>query len=110
MGTRYPDGYGFGQNLKPVMGTGFLMGIDIFHGYGFGRQNPAGLYPLPSLSMTEPARQGAGPLPAPADGPGRRSAARPGRLSYRPAISRFKHCKLVTHVSYSLISSEIKIT
>ena len=46
MGTRQPDGYGFGQNLKPVMGTGFLMGIDIFHGYGFGTAKPSGFVPV----------------------------------------------------------------
>jgi hypothetical protein len=46
MGTRKPDGYGFGQNLKPVMGMGFLMGIDIFHGYGFGTAKPSGFVPV----------------------------------------------------------------
>ena len=46
MGTRKPDGYGFGQNLKPVTGTGFLMGIDIFHGYGFGTAKPSGFVPV----------------------------------------------------------------
>jgi hypothetical protein len=45
-----PMGGRFGQNFKPVMGTGFLMGIDTFHGYVFGMEKkPAGLYPLPSL-------------------------------------------------------------
>jgi hypothetical protein len=28
------------------MGTGFLMGIDIFHGYGFGRAKPSGFVPV----------------------------------------------------------------
>jgi hypothetical protein len=46
MGTRKPDGYGFGQNLKPVMGMGFLMGIDIFHGYRFGTAKPSGFVPV----------------------------------------------------------------
>jgi hypothetical protein len=46
MGTRKPDGYGFGQNLKPVMGMSFLMGIDIFHGYGFGTAKPSGFVPV----------------------------------------------------------------
>jgi hypothetical protein len=46
MGTRKPDGYGFGQNLKPVMGMGFLMGIDIFHGYGFRTAKPSGFVPV----------------------------------------------------------------
>jgi hypothetical protein len=46
MGTRKPDGYGFGQNLKPVMGMGFLMGIDIVHGYGFGTAKPSGFVPV----------------------------------------------------------------
>jgi hypothetical protein len=33
-----PMGGRFGQNFKPVMGTGFLMGIDTFHGYVFGME------------------------------------------------------------------------
>jgi hypothetical protein len=45
-GTRKPDGYGFGQNLNPVMGTGFLMGVNIFHGYGFGIAKPDGFVPV----------------------------------------------------------------
>jgi hypothetical protein len=28
------------------MGTGFLMGIDIFHGYGFGMAKPSGFVPV----------------------------------------------------------------
>jgi hypothetical protein len=28
------------------MGTGFLMGIDIFHGYGFGTVKPSGFVPV----------------------------------------------------------------
>ena len=46
MGTRKPDGYGFGQNFKPVMGTGFLMGVNIFYGYGFGIAKPGGFVPV----------------------------------------------------------------
>jgi hypothetical protein len=46
VGTRKPDGYGFRQNFKPVMGTGFLMGVNIFHGYGFGIAKPGGFVPV----------------------------------------------------------------
>jgi hypothetical protein len=46
VGTRKPDGYGFGQNFKPVMGTGFLMDVNIFHGYGFGIAKPGGFIPV----------------------------------------------------------------
>jgi hypothetical protein len=46
VGTRKPDGYEFGQNFKPVMGTGFLMGVNIFHGYGFGIAKPGGFVPV----------------------------------------------------------------
>jgi hypothetical protein len=46
VGTRKPDGYGFGQNFKPVMGTGFLMGVNIFHGYEFGIAKPGGFVPV----------------------------------------------------------------
>ena len=46
VGTRKPDGYGFGQNSKPVMGMGFLMGVNIFHGYGFGIAKPDGFVPV----------------------------------------------------------------
>jgi hypothetical protein len=28
------------------MGTGFLMGMDIFHGYGFGTAKPSGFVPV----------------------------------------------------------------
>jgi hypothetical protein len=28
------------------MGTGFLIGIDIFHGYGFGMAKPSGFVPV----------------------------------------------------------------
>jgi hypothetical protein len=28
------------------MGTGFLMGTDIFHGYGFGTAKPSGFVPV----------------------------------------------------------------
>ena len=52
MGTRKPDGYGFGQNFKPVMGTGFLMGVNIFHGYGFGIAKPGGFVPVAISSGT----------------------------------------------------------
>ena len=54
MGTRKPDGYGFGQNFKPVMGTGFLMGVNIFHGYGFGIAKPGGFVPV-AISTHDPA-------------------------------------------------------
>jgi hypothetical protein len=53
MGTRKPDGYGFGQNLKPVMGMSFLMGIDIFHGYGFGTAKPSGFVAV-AISIPSP--------------------------------------------------------
>jgi hypothetical protein len=46
VGTRKPDGYGFGQNFKPIMGTGFLMGVNIFHGYRFGIAKPDGFVPV----------------------------------------------------------------
>jgi hypothetical protein len=32
------------------MGTGFLMSIDIFHGYGFGTVKPSGFVPV-AISM-----------------------------------------------------------
>ena len=54
MGTRKPDGYGFGQNFKPVMGTGFLMGVNIFHGYGFGIAKPGGFVPVAISSRSTP--------------------------------------------------------
>jgi hypothetical protein len=34
------------------MGTGFLMGIDIFHGYGFGMAKPSGFVPV-AISIDE---------------------------------------------------------
>jgi hypothetical protein len=37
-----PMGYRFGQNFKPVIGTGFLMDIDNFHGYRFGMAKLSG--------------------------------------------------------------------
>jgi hypothetical protein len=46
VGTRKPDGYGFGQNFKPVMGMSFLMGVNIFHVYGFGIAKPGGFVPV----------------------------------------------------------------
>jgi hypothetical protein len=52
VGTRKPDGYGFGQNFKPDMGTGFLMGVNIFHGYGFGIAKPDGFVPV-AISMLD---------------------------------------------------------
>jgi hypothetical protein len=52
VGTRKPDGYGFGQNFKPVMGTGFLTGVNIFHGYGFGIAKPGGFIPV-AISIHE---------------------------------------------------------
>jgi hypothetical protein len=63
MGTRKPDGYGFGQNLKPVMGMGFLMGIDIFHGYGFGTAKPSGFVPVAISSATAAQRREERALP-----------------------------------------------
>ena len=50
MGTRKPDGYGFGQNFKHIISIYFLLDIDIFHGTGLECQNLAGLY-LPSLPV-----------------------------------------------------------
>jgi hypothetical protein len=61
MGTRKPDGYGFGQNLKPVMGMGFLMGIDIFHGYGFGTTKPSGFVPVAISERVASASCSTGP-------------------------------------------------
>jgi hypothetical protein len=46
VGTRKPDVYGFRKNFKPVMGTGFLMGVNIFHGYEFGIAKPGGFVPV----------------------------------------------------------------
>jgi hypothetical protein len=46
VGTHKPDGYGFGPNFKPVMGTGFLMSVNIFHGYEFGISKPGGFVPV----------------------------------------------------------------
>jgi hypothetical protein len=46
VGTRKPDGYGFGQNFKPVMGMDFLMGVNIFHGYEFGIAKLGGFVPV----------------------------------------------------------------
>jgi hypothetical protein len=36
------------------MGTGFLMGINIFHGYGFGIAKPDGFVPV-AISNGDPA-------------------------------------------------------
>jgi hypothetical protein len=46
VGTRKPDGYGFEQNLKPAIGTGFLIGVNIFHEYVFGIAKPGGFGPV----------------------------------------------------------------
>jgi hypothetical protein len=46
VGTHKPDGYGFEQDFKPVMGTRFLMGVNIFHEYGFGIAKPGGFVPV----------------------------------------------------------------
>jgi hypothetical protein len=35
------------------MGTGFLMGVNIFHGYGFGIAKPGGFVPVAISSSTE---------------------------------------------------------
>jgi hypothetical protein len=56
VGTRKPDGYGFGQNFKPVMGTGFLMGVNIFHGYEFGIPKPDGFVPVAISSPSHTQR------------------------------------------------------
>jgi hypothetical protein len=53
VGTRKPDGYGFRQNFKPVMGTSFLMGVNIFHGYGFEIAKPGGFVPV-AISTSYP--------------------------------------------------------
>ena len=39
-------GLGLGKNSKPVMGMGFLMGSDIFLGFGFGMAKPDGFRPV----------------------------------------------------------------
>jgi hypothetical protein len=41
------------------MGTGFLMGINIFHGYGFGTAKPSGFVPV-AISAAEPVPKAAG--------------------------------------------------
>jgi hypothetical protein len=56
VGTRKPDGYGFGQNFKPVMGMGFLMGVNIFHEYGFGIAKPDGFIPVAISNLDAPDR------------------------------------------------------
>jgi hypothetical protein len=45
------------------MGTGFLMGIDIFHGYEFGTAKPSGFVPV-AISSTESyiSHTGGGPI------------------------------------------------
>jgi hypothetical protein len=56
VGTHKPDGYGFGQNFKPVMGMGFLMGVNIFYGYGFGIAKPGGFVPVAISSSSYQSR------------------------------------------------------
>jgi hypothetical protein len=50
------------------MGTGFLMGIDIFHGYEFGMAKPSGFVPV--AISTQHLRLGPS---EPGDGPKYRS-------------------------------------
>jgi hypothetical protein len=45
-GYPLPDGYGFMQNFKPVIGTSFLMGKYIFHRYEFGMLKPNEFVPV----------------------------------------------------------------
>jgi hypothetical protein len=50
------------------MGTGFLMGINIFHGYGFGTAKPSGFVPVaisaPRCKQYPQRRKGRHGLPA----------------------------------------------
>jgi hypothetical protein len=80
MGTRKPDGYGFGQNFKPVMGTGSLMGVNIFHGYEFGIAKPDGFVPV-AISTCDSAREEAGTYHCPP--PGRPLDSQSLRAPYR---------------------------
>jgi hypothetical protein len=52
VGTRKPDGYGFVQNFKPVIDTGFLMSVNIFHGYSFRIAKPGGFVPVAISSQS----------------------------------------------------------
>jgi len=36
----------FGKNFKPVTGMGFLMGLDIFYGFGLGMVKSDGFVPV----------------------------------------------------------------
>ena len=50
--ARNPSGHGFGQKIMPVTGRGFLnVQFFLLTGLGLGWVNPAGLDPLPSLSL-----------------------------------------------------------
>jgi hypothetical protein len=108
VGTRKPDGYGFGQNFKPVMDTGFLMGVNIFHGYEFGIAKPGGFVPV-AISRRKSSEE---------EGPRRRTERReygkfhyggarrrgrknPSRLRYikghRPPFANMAHQKRCAH-------------
>jgi hypothetical protein len=68
------------------MGTGFLMGIDIFHGYGFGTAKPNGFVPV-AISRPEAG----GHDPPGAGGSLRRAGVRLGNevsIRQRLAVSR----------------------
>jgi hypothetical protein len=52
VGTRNLDGYGFEHNFKPVIGTGFLIIVNIFHGYGFRITKSGGFVPVANLCGT----------------------------------------------------------
>jgi hypothetical protein len=52
LGTRNPHEYGFGQNFIPVMGMGFLAGVNFIRGYGFGQVIPSGFLPIAISSAT----------------------------------------------------------
>jgi hypothetical protein len=56
LGTRNPHGYGFGQNLIPVMGMGFLASVFFLRGYGFGQVIPNGFLPI-AISTRNPFRK-----------------------------------------------------
>ena len=47
---------GFGQNSKSVTGMNFLMGSNIFHGFGFGMAKSDGFRPvaIPTFSLPLP--------------------------------------------------------
>jgi hypothetical protein len=46
MGTRDPNGHGFGHKMKPVMGHGFLVGRFYVRRHGFGWAKPSGFVPI----------------------------------------------------------------